>query len=55
MNAQAIADAEAVAKEAKALKRAANAGNAPLVAEKTNALRAAIGTTFSKSKLILSF
>jgi hypothetical protein len=43
MNAKALQDAEDVLREAAALKRAANAGNAPLVNEKANALRDAIG------------
>eukprot|EP01127_Copromyxa_protea_P017772 TRINITY_DN5463_c0_g1_i1.p1 TRINITY_DN5463_c0_g1~~TRINITY_DN5463_c0_g1_i1.p1 ORF type:complete len:2866 (-),score=1037.09 TRINITY_DN5463_c0_g1_i1:28-7458(-) len=42
MHAKALQDAQDVAREAAALKRAANAGDAPLVNEKANALRAAI-------------
>lgn len=47
MNARAVQDAQEVAREAAALKRAANAGDAALAKEKTDALKAAIGIFFS--------
>lgn len=42
LNGNALRDVEAVAREAGALKRAANAGDAPLVKEKQQALKDAI-------------